>query len=102
MVRRLVADGWERFYWSERFILTLPYRHHEDPDTQDYSVWLAANMAVGSTPELRPMARNALDFSTKHRDLIRRFGRYPHRNAMLGRVSTPEEEAFLKEHGRGF
>lgn len=102
ITRRLVANGWDRFYWVERFMLSLPYQHHEDADDQDYSVFLSAQMTVLSPPELRELARAMLDFSTKHRDLIRRFGRYPHRNVMLGRQSTPEEEAFLKEHGRGF
>jgi uncharacterized protein (DUF924 family) len=43
-----------------------------------------------------------LDQAIRHRELIRRFGRFPHRNAVLGRTSTPEETAFLAEHGRGF
>ncbi len=42
-----------------------------------------------------------LDYATKHRDIIRKFGRFPHRNAVLGRESTPEELEFLKG-GRGF
>jgi uncharacterized protein (DUF924 family) len=43
-----------------------------------------------------------LDYATKHRDLIRKFGRFPHRNQVLGRKSTSEEEEFLKVSGRGF
>jgi uncharacterized protein (DUF924 family) len=42
-----------------------------------------------------------LDYATKHRDIIRKFGRFPHRNVMLGRESTPEEVEFLKG-GRGY
>jgi uncharacterized protein (DUF924 family) len=42
-----------------------------------------------------------LDFATKHRGIIRKFGRFPHRNAVLGRESTPEEVEFLKG-GRGY
>ena len=43
-----------------------------------------------------------LDFELKHKEVIDRFGRYPHRNAILGRKNTPEETAFLKESERGF
>ena len=43
-----------------------------------------------------------LGFAKKHHDVIARFGRFPHRNAILGRPSTPEEEAYLREPGAGF
>ena len=43
-----------------------------------------------------------LDFARRHRAIIDRFGRYPHRNAILGRESTPEEVEFLKQPGSGF
>ena len=43
-----------------------------------------------------------LDWARKHADVVFRFGRYPHRNAILGRASTPEEEAFLREAGSRF
>jgi uncharacterized protein (DUF924 family) len=78
------------------------FQHHEDVADQDWVVMDVAHLAVHGPENLREFHRRVLDFATKHRDLIRRFGRYPHRNAMLGRASTPEEEAFLKEHGRGF
>jgi len=43
-----------------------------------------------------------LEWAEKHAAIVRRFGRYPHRNAILGRVSTPEEIAFLQEPGSRF
>ena len=43
-----------------------------------------------------------LVWARKHAEVIFRFGRYPHRNAILGRASTPEEEAYLREPGAGF
>ena len=52
-------------------------------------------------PEHLESARLQLDYATKHRDIIRKFGRFPHRNAMLGRESTADEIEFLKG-GRGF
>jgi len=41
-------------------------------------------------------------YADEHAEIIRRFGRFPHRNAFLGRVSTPEEEAYLAKPGAGF
>ena len=46
--------------------------------------------------------RGPLEWAEKHAAIVRRFGRYPHRNAILGRVSTPEEIAFLQEPGSRF
>jgi uncharacterized protein (DUF924 family) len=102
VARRLVAGGLDRFAYMERFLIALPFQHNEDVADQDYGVLLTAEMAVNGPESVREFFSRVLDFATKHRDLIRRFGRYPHRNAMLGRESTPEEEAFLSEHGRGF
>ena len=44
----------------------------------------------------------ALDYARRHRDVIARFGRFPHRNAILGRASSPEELAYLGQPGSGF
>jgi uncharacterized protein (DUF924 family) len=46
--------------------------------------------------------RSPLEWAEKHAAVIRRFGRYPHRNSLLGRASTPDEEAFLREPGSRF
>jgi uncharacterized protein (DUF924 family) len=102
VARRIVAGGLDRFGYMERFLLSLPFQHHEDVADQDFSVWMVAEQAVKGPESVREFFRQVLDYATKHRDLIRRFGRYPHRNAMLGRECTPEEEAFLRDHGRGF
>ena len=67
----------------------LPFMHSEDPTDQDRCV------------ELYRAADHAdLKYAEEHRDIIRRFGRFPHRNAILGRATTPEEQAFLD--GGGF
>ena len=52
--------------------------------------------------EARGRIRNNLKYAGQHRDIIARFGRFPHRNALLGRKSTAEEAAFLKEPGSSF
>lgn len=97
----LIKGGFERFYPVERTFVFLPLEHSEDLADQDRSVWLFAGEAM-LTPEPRKTGmRMALDYATKHRDIIRKFGRFPHRNVMLGRDSTPEELEFLKG-GRGF
>lgn len=102
LTARLIATGIENYWLAERNFLFLPFMHSEEIAHQDYSVFLYAGQALAAPTNWKEMFRMALDFSTKHRDLIRRFGRFPHRNAMLGRPSTPEEIEFLEKHGRGF
>jgi uncharacterized protein (DUF924 family) len=102
--RRLVAGGWQRFTASERFMLGLPFVHQENEADQDYAVFLASEIAVMAPEQAKTQARITLDQATRHRDVIRRFGRFPHRNQMLGRETTPEEATFLATalRGRGF
>lgn len=73
-----------------RMFLYLPYMHAEDLDRQDDCVRLIKAMDMGEESTYH---------AEQHRDVIRRFGRFPHRNAMLQRESTPEEEKFLREGG---
>jgi uncharacterized protein (DUF924 family) len=101
IARRLLAAGPDRFWPVERTFVALPFEHSEDIADQDYAVLLFAAEAVAAPADARDGLRMALDFATKHRDIIRKFGRFPHRNAALGRESTPEEVEFLKG-GRGF
>jgi uncharacterized protein (DUF924 family) len=102
LARRLTCEGWDRFTAMERFILGLPFVHHEDIADQDYAVLLACEIVVTAADDQKALHRHGLDQAIRHRELIRRFGRFPHRNAMLGRASSPEELAFMQEHGRGF
>jgi uncharacterized protein (DUF924 family) len=102
ITKALTSGGLDRFFPIERDLLSLPFQHHEDAASQDLSVLMAADMAVGGPHNMRGMHRTFLDFATKHRDLIRKFGRFPHRNRHLGRASTPEEVTFMQEHGRGY
>ena len=71
----------------------LPFEHHEDAESQARSVELSARHAErsGRTDYLR--------YARLHADLITRFGRFPHRNAVLGRTSTPEEIEYLTKGG---
>jgi uncharacterized protein (DUF924 family) len=80
----------------ERQFAYLPFEHAEDPAMQERSV------ALFSALEAFPETKGLSVWAEKHRVIIRRFGRFPHRNAALGRPSTPEEIAFLEEPGSGF
>lgn len=78
---------------DERLFLYLPFEHHEDPASQERSVALFTER-VGEEVNI--------DYALRHRAVIQRFGRFPHRNAILGRTSTAEETAFLQEPGSSF
>lgn len=87
-----LASGFDmRVDPSLRFFFYMPYEHSETMDDQARSLELFE--ALGDA-ELLPYAR-------AHRDVIARFGRFPHRNAALGRINTPEEQAWL-DAGGGF
>jgi uncharacterized protein (DUF924 family) len=74
----------------------MPFEHSEALADQDYAVEL-----MGSLENFEETAGLGA-WAEKHRDIIRRFGRFPHRNALLGRESTPDEAEFLKRPGAGF
>ncbi len=75
----------------ERMFVYLPFGHSEDLADQDQAVQL-----------FTPLGEEILRHTADHRDVIRRFGRFPHRNAALGRTSTPEELEYLAQPGAGF
>lgn len=77
---------------AERMFLYMPFQHSEDAAVQAESVVLFERLGN----------ENALDFARRHKAVIDRFGRFPHRNAVLGRETTQEEAEFLREHERGF
>ncbi len=75
----------------ERSFLYMPLMHSEELVDQDQCVELFRSENPGQ-----------LDYAVRHRDIVARFGRFPHRNAILGRASTPEETEFLKQPGSSF
>lgn len=90
--RRMLESGWDRGLGvDERTFAYLPLEHSEVLDDQDLCCEL-----------MRPLGDEVYRYALRHRDIIRRFGRFPHRNATLGRASTPEEVEFLKQPGSGF
>ena len=81
----------------ERWFVYLPFMHAESLEEQARSVVLFTGLHTETSEFAGP-----LDYAIRHRDIIARFGRFPHRNAILGRNSTPEELAFLAQPGSGF
>ena len=80
----------------------LPLEHAEDLALQDRSVDLFRALSTEAPTSQTAVFDNYLGFAERHREVIRRFGRFPHRNAILGRESTPEETAFLLTPGSSF
>jgi len=95
---RIAVDrGYDRDYSPlERLFAYLPFEHSESLADQLRACEVTEPLAA--FPETEDVYRYAI----AHRDIIQRFGRFPHRNAILGRVSTPEEVEFLKQPGSSF
>lgn len=92
IAERAVDAGFDmRIDVPMRIFFYMPFEHSEDMADQDRAVALFT--AMGNA--------GYLDYARRHRDVIARFGRFPHRNAALGRTSTPQEQAWL-EAGGGF
>jgi uncharacterized protein (DUF924 family) len=77
---------------TQRSFLYMPYMHSESLIVHEEAVKLFS----------QPGLENNLDFELRHKAIIERFGRYPHRNALLGRTSTEEEKLFLSQPGSSF
>ncbi len=93
----MISRGWDKGRLPvERQFVYLPFEHSEDGAMQDRSIELFAAL------EAFPETQGLVQWAEKHRAIIRRFGRFPHRNAALGRESTAEELEFLKEPGSRF
>lgn len=92
-------------YFVERVFVYMPLMHAEDVQAQRLSVRYFAELVEESknkNPGNTHYYNYSLDYASRHRAIIERFGRFPHRNKILGRASTPEEIEFLKKPGSGF
>lgn len=85
-----------------RVFIYLPLEHAEDIDDQEYSLQLFRALAKAAGPEDKKGFDGNADYAKKHHAVIERFGRFPHRNKILGRASTPEEIEFLQQPGSSF
>ena len=96
--RALVASGADRSLTGvQRQFAYLPFEHAEDLSHQRTAVQLYQQLAADE-----PARADLVVWAQKHLDIVARFGRFPHRNAALGRASTAEEAAFLLTPGSGF
>jgi len=86
----------------ERVFFNLPLEHSESLEDQHRSVALFKSLAESVPDEHRELFDGYLKYAERHRDIVQRFGRFPHRNAILGRESTEEEIAFLQQPGSSF
>jgi len=83
----------------ERIFFYMPLQHSESPEVQEESV-AAYRRLLGEAPQaLRASFAETLKFAELHASIVRRFGRFPHRNRVLGRASSTEEVAHLRETG---
>jgi uncharacterized protein (DUF924 family) len=104
MARAIVLEGMQKeddkhLYPIERAFFYLPLEHAEDPDLQDLSVAAYQQLLAESPPPIKPQIQSFLQYAILHQQQIERFGRFPHRNEVLGRESTSEEAVFLNELG---
>jgi uncharacterized protein (DUF924 family) len=103
LAREAVEDGTDaRLQPIERVFLYMPFEHAEDLGAQDTAVRLFEALATEVPEAWRATFDNFTAFAVKHRDIIAQFGRFPHRNAVLGRVSTDAETAYLDAGGETF
>jgi uncharacterized protein (DUF924 family) len=90
--RHAVERGYDRDLRPvEKQFVYLPFEHSESLADQERACEL-----------MRPLGEDLYDWALRHKRIIERFGRFPHRNQILGRASTPEEIDFLKQPGSGF
>jgi len=98
LVRDAIANRWDvALPPVVRWFFYLPLEHSEELADQEESLRRHASL-----PDDSPDRDSTLDYARRHHAIIARFGRFPHRNAALGRASTPEEQDFLTQPGSSF
>jgi uncharacterized protein (DUF924 family) len=98
LAKQLVASGADRDLLPEqRLFAYLPFEHSEDLSDQAESLRLFGALAAE-----QPGLQGLLDYAVAHHKVIAQYGRFPHRNATLGRASTPAELEYLSQPGAGF
>ena len=103
LVRAAIARGDDgRVPEQHRVFFYMPLMHAEDVDAQRQCVALFEALASGCPDDLRKRFEENVDYARRHRDIVERFGRFPHRNKALGRLTTDEESAFLEQPGSSF
>ncbi len=96
LAREAIRKGWqEGLGMAERVFLFMPLEHSESLLHQEESVRHFRALAEKSPAALAPVMAGFLDFAVRHQEVVKRYGRFPHRNEALGRESSAEELAFL-------
>ena len=98
-----LADGFDQSLPPlQRVFAYLPLEHAEDMGLQQRSVALFEALHAEAPPEQRERYAMFLDYARRHREVIARFGRFPHRNAVLHRTDTPDEVSYVEQPGARF
>lgn len=98
-----LANGFDRdLHPVEAAFFYMPLEHAEDLVLQTCAVELFRGLLERASTPLKKVIGGFLDYAVRHREVIRRFGRFPHRNQVLGRSSTAEETAYLESGGETF
>jgi len=100
--RGLAAGHLHKLHMVEQGFFRMPFQHSEDLATQREGMALFQRMADEAPPEWRALAENYATFARMHLELVERFGRFPHRNAILGRESSAAEREFLETNTESF
>ncbi|HVO04236.1 MAG TPA: DUF924 family protein [Candidatus Cybelea sp.] len=103
VAERAIAAGFDRaFPFLERRFFYLPHEHCENSAVQQRCLELFTALLAEVPAEVRAEAEEQLHFAKRHAEIIAQFGRFPHRNAVLGRACTPDEESFLATWDNAF
>jgi len=102
LTRDFPFEELDRLHPLEHYFVLLPWMHSEDLSDQRAGEAAFARAAERVGAAFRSLFENGLVYATKHREVIERFGRFPHRNAILERSSTRAEADFLEEPGSSF
>ncbi|HJV70515.1 DUF924 family protein [Ideonella sp.] len=98
----LATGAFDTLLPIQRLFAYLPLEHSESLYDQDRCVGLMQGLRAEARAAERSAYDGFVDYAERHREVIRRFGRFPHRNVVLGRESTAEEQAFLQTPGSSF
>ncbi len=103
IAKRGIAKGFDaQLTFSERTCFYRPFMHAEDRADQNRSVALYEALLQSAPDKALPALKNNLKFAIEHQEIIAQFGRFPHRNAALGRVPSAAEDAYLSDGGSRF
>jgi uncharacterized protein (DUF924 family) len=98
-----IVQGSDRaLAFDERACFYMPFVHSEKLDDQERGIELFTAFRNELEGAKRERIDDYIQSAERHRDIVKRFGRFPHRNGLLGRASTPEETEFLKQPGSSF